>query len=159
MRDRSEQGGGHGTRSASGRPTGSSSEAAVWEVLEIREAVAALPEHFRQVLLLRYLLGLSEEEVAQALGIRVGTVKSRSARARKALMEVLVMTRNRDDFEEQNVGRAFAQVPEGIDPPADDELRARPRQHRRRRETPGAARRARPRLRLRWTVAAPRPHS
>jgi DNA-directed RNA polymerase specialized sigma24 family protein len=40
------------------------------------------------VLLLRYLLGLSEEEVAQALGIRVGTVKSRSARARKALVEV-----------------------------------------------------------------------
>jgi RNA polymerase sigma factor (sigma-70 family) len=57
-------------------------------VLELREAIAALPEHFRQVLLLRYLLGLSEEEVAQALGIRLGTVKSRCARARKALMEV-----------------------------------------------------------------------
>jgi RNA polymerase sigma factor (sigma-70 family) len=55
---------------------------------EIREAIAGLPEHFRQVLLLRYLLGLSEEEVAQALEIRIGTVKSRSARARKALMEV-----------------------------------------------------------------------
>jgi RNA polymerase sigma factor (sigma-70 family) len=63
-------------------------EAAVSGVLEIREAVAALPEKFRQVLLLRYLLGLSEEEVAHALGIRVGTVKSRSARARRALMEV-----------------------------------------------------------------------
>jgi RNA polymerase sigma factor (sigma-70 family) len=63
-------------------------EAAGSGALEIREAVAALPEHFRQVLLLRYLLGLTEEEVAQALGIRVGTVKSRSARARKALMEV-----------------------------------------------------------------------
>jgi RNA polymerase sigma factor (sigma-70 family) len=63
-------------------------EATVSGVLEIREAVAALPEHFRQVLLLRYLLGLSEEEVAKTLGIRVGTVKSRSARARKALVEV-----------------------------------------------------------------------
>ena len=59
------------------------------DLLEIREAVAALPERFRQVLLLRYLLGLSEDEVAEALGIRVGTVKSRSARARKALMEAL----------------------------------------------------------------------
>jgi RNA polymerase sigma factor (sigma-70 family) len=39
-------------------------EANAASVLEIREAVAALPEHFRQVLLLRYLLGLSEEEVA-----------------------------------------------------------------------------------------------
>jgi RNA polymerase sigma-70 factor (ECF subfamily) len=58
-------------------------------LLELREAVSALPEHFRQVLLLRYLLQLSEEEVASALGIRVGTVKSRSARARKALRELL----------------------------------------------------------------------
>lgn len=57
--------------------------------LEIREAVAALPDHHRQILLLRYLLGLSEGEVATALGIRVGTVKSRSARARQALEELL----------------------------------------------------------------------
>ena len=57
--------------------------------LEIREALAALPEPFREVLLLRYLLQLSEEEVAEALGIRVRTVKSRSARARKALEELL----------------------------------------------------------------------
>lgn len=58
-------------------------------VLEIREAVAALPEKQRQVVLLRYVLELSEEEVADALGIRVGTVKSRSARARTALEELL----------------------------------------------------------------------
>ncbi len=58
-------------------------------VLEIREAVAALPEKQRRVVLLRYVLELSEEEVAEALGIRVGTVKSRSARARAALEELL----------------------------------------------------------------------
>jgi RNA polymerase sigma factor (sigma-70 family) len=58
-------------------------------LLEIREALFALPEHFREVLLLRYVARLSEEEVAEALGIRVGTVKSRTARARKALSEVL----------------------------------------------------------------------
>jgi RNA polymerase sigma-70 factor (ECF subfamily) len=58
-------------------------------VLEIREAVAALPEKQRQVVLLRYVLELTEEEVADALGIRVGTVKSRSARARAALEELL----------------------------------------------------------------------
>lgn len=58
-------------------------------VLEIRQAIGSLPEHFREVLVLRYRLQLSEDEVAEALGVRVGTVKSRSARARKALMELL----------------------------------------------------------------------
>ena len=53
--------------------------------LEFRDALDALPEHFRQVLLARYVLDLSEEEVAHALRLRVGTVKSRCARARRAL--------------------------------------------------------------------------
>ncbi len=57
--------------------------------LELRQALAALPDRQREVLLLRYVVGLSEEEVAEALGIRVGTVKSRSARAREALREAL----------------------------------------------------------------------
>jgi RNA polymerase sigma-70 factor (ECF subfamily) len=58
-------------------------------LLELREAVFALPTHYRDVLLLRYVAELSEDEVAAALGIRLGTVKSRSARARKALAELL----------------------------------------------------------------------
>jgi RNA polymerase sigma-70 factor, ECF subfamily len=58
-------------------------------VLEAREALAALPADYREVLLVRYVLGLSEEEAAMALGIRVGTVKSRSSRARRALLEEL----------------------------------------------------------------------
>jgi len=58
-------------------------------LFEIREAILALPQQFRDVLLLRYLLQLSEEEVAVALGIRLGTVKSRTARARAALSEHL----------------------------------------------------------------------
>lgn len=57
--------------------------------LEIREAVRALPDRYREVLVLRYLLQLTEEEVAFVLGVRVGTVKSRSARARRALEELL----------------------------------------------------------------------
>lgn len=59
------------------------------EAFELRQALEALPEHFRQVLLLRYVLDLSEDEVAHALGIRLGTVKSRCARARRALQERL----------------------------------------------------------------------
>jgi len=57
--------------------------------LELREAVATLPPSFREVILLRYFLELSEEETAHALGVRVGTVKSRTNRARKALQELL----------------------------------------------------------------------
>ena len=58
-------------------------------LFEIREAIAALPPLSRDVLLLRYVLQLSEEEVALALGMRIGTVKSRTARARAALSELL----------------------------------------------------------------------
>jgi RNA polymerase sigma factor (sigma-70 family) len=58
-------------------------------LLETREALSALPPRYREVLLLRYLIGLSEEEAAGALGVRVGTIKSRSSRARRALLEEL----------------------------------------------------------------------
>jgi RNA polymerase sigma-70 factor (ECF subfamily) len=44
-------------------------------------AVIGLPERYRQVVALRYLLGLSEAETAETLGIPAGTVKSRTARA------------------------------------------------------------------------------
>jgi RNA polymerase sigma-70 factor (ECF subfamily) len=57
--------------------------------IEIREALDRLPTRFREVLLLRFGLELSEQETAEVLGIRVGTVKSRSARARRALEELL----------------------------------------------------------------------
>jgi RNA polymerase sigma-70 factor (ECF subfamily) len=58
-------------------------------VLEVREALSALSAQHREALLLRYLLGLTEDEAAAALGVRVGTVKSRCSRARKALLETL----------------------------------------------------------------------
>jgi RNA polymerase sigma-70 factor (ECF subfamily) len=47
----------------------------------LAQALAALPERDRTVLALRYLLELSEEETAAALGCRRGTVKSRVSRA------------------------------------------------------------------------------
>lgn len=56
---------------------------------ELREAILALPPKLRDVLLLRYVLQLSEEETAEALGVRLGTLKSRTARARTALSEEL----------------------------------------------------------------------
>ena len=48
-------------------------------------ALARLPHRRREVLVLRYYLGLSEAEIAAVLGISPGTVKSTAARGLAAL--------------------------------------------------------------------------
>jgi RNA polymerase sigma factor (sigma-70 family) len=50
-------------------------------------ALDELPTDAREVLACRYLLGLSEDETASALDLRLGTVKSRSNRALDRLRE------------------------------------------------------------------------
>jgi RNA polymerase sigma-70 factor (ECF subfamily) len=57
------------------------------ELRELRQAVAGLPEEQRQVLLLVAVEGLKYEEVAEILGIPIGTVMSRLSRARAALRQ------------------------------------------------------------------------
>lgn len=52
-------------------------------------ALASLPEDYRRVLLLRENGDLSYEEIAQALDMDIGTVKSRIFRARKKLCTIL----------------------------------------------------------------------
>ena len=51
----------------------------------MRLAVAGLKEKHRLVLTLREMDGMSYEEIAEALGCRIGTVESRLHRARKEL--------------------------------------------------------------------------
>ncbi|MCW2773859.1 MAG: hypothetical protein JWN91_2185 [Nocardioides sp.] len=53
--------------------------------LAVRRALAAMTTEHREVLVLRYYADLSERETADALGIAVGTAKSRTARALAAL--------------------------------------------------------------------------
>lgn len=53
------------------------------------EALQALPEQQRKVVVLRHWLGLSVRETAQELGIGEGTVKSHSSRGLAALEAVL----------------------------------------------------------------------
>jgi RNA polymerase sigma-70 factor (ECF subfamily) len=56
----------------------------------LRQAVAQLGDKHREVLLLKEIHGLKIEEVAQLLGLPVGTVKSRSNRARLELAQLLL---------------------------------------------------------------------
>jgi RNA polymerase sigma-70 factor (ECF subfamily) len=51
----------------------------------LREALAGLAERDRSVLACRYVLDLGEQETAAVLGVAVGTVKSRTARALERL--------------------------------------------------------------------------
>ncbi|MFC7490590.1 MULTISPECIES: RNA polymerase sigma factor SigM [unclassified Knoellia] len=57
--------------------------------LDVRAALAGLPEHQRVVLVLVDMHGMPVAEVAELLEVPVGTVKSRCARGRSALAELL----------------------------------------------------------------------
>ncbi len=57
--------------------------------LDVRAALAALPEHQRQALVLVDMHGLSVAEAAAVLEVAEGTVKSRCARGRAALAPLL----------------------------------------------------------------------
>jgi RNA polymerase sigma factor (sigma-70 family) len=53
----------------------------------LEEALGNLPEHYRIIVILRHQEQLSYEEIADTLGIPLGTVKARIHRARNIIME------------------------------------------------------------------------
>lgn len=55
----------------------------------IQKALDALPEKYREVIVLRDVQELSYEEVAEITGLNIGTVKSRINRGRSQLQEML----------------------------------------------------------------------
>lgn len=56
----------------------------------VEAALRQVPETFRTVVILREIEGFTYEEIAEILGVNLGTVKSRLTRGRAALREVLV---------------------------------------------------------------------
>lgn len=60
------------------------------EVEAVRSAIAALPEDQRTIITMRDITGLSYAEIAETLGLEMGTVKSRINRARAAVKKFLL---------------------------------------------------------------------
>lgn len=58
---------------------------------QLREALDTLPEALRTPLLLKYMDGFSEKEIARVMGVPKTTVKSRLYRARRALAIALLL--------------------------------------------------------------------
>ena len=56
----------------------------------LREALGALPDYHRGVILMREVEGLSYEEMAKAMGVSKGTIMSRLFHARQKLQKALV---------------------------------------------------------------------
>ncbi|MFA0746857.1 sigma-70 family RNA polymerase sigma factor [Fervidibacter sp.] len=56
---------------------------------EVAKALEQLPDNFREIVILCDIEGLSYAEAAEALGIPIGTVRSRLSRARETLRRLL----------------------------------------------------------------------
>ncbi len=72
---------------------------------QVEAALAEVPENFRAPVVLRDIEGLSYEEIAEALRISLGTVKSRILRGREALKQSLRARQGLAVAGSQKVGR------------------------------------------------------
>jgi len=89
---------GHGEAAgdaADARPDPLSELARAETVASVRQAVLALPAHYREVVVLCELQEMSYAEAAGALGCAVGTVRSRLHRARSILVDKLAQQQGR----------------------------------------------------------------
>ena len=57
-------------------------------VAEVQTAIARLPEYLRDVLRLKYLLDLSDGEIARAIGVSKSTVRVYLSRARREVLRI-----------------------------------------------------------------------
>jgi RNA polymerase sigma factor (sigma-70 family) len=81
------------------RPGAPGAEAALLQSAESRmlhDALDELPVNHREVLVLRELEGMSYKEIAEVMGVPIGTVMSSLARGRSQLRERLLRARNQE---------------------------------------------------------------
>ena len=76
----------------------------------VQRGLESLSPQYRQILLLREVDGLSYDEIARALGIEAGTVKSRIFRARKKLCDFLLKEGNIPEYGASNSSKGGAGV-------------------------------------------------
>lgn len=60
------------------------------QIEEVRQAIEAIPEPFREAVVLRELEGLAYSEIAEVTNVPIGTVMSRLARGRAVLADRLL---------------------------------------------------------------------
>jgi RNA polymerase sigma-70 factor (ECF subfamily) len=82
---------------------------AVESQMVVREALAALPEEFRTVIVLRHIADLDYDEIAETLDVPVGTVRSRLSRGRSQLADIL-------GNQSETRGRQTIRIVRGSDP-------------------------------------------
>src|SRR3989304_2661931 len=70
-------------------PDPSDEAEASWTAWRVHRALEVLPEHERPVIELAYWSGLSQSEVAEQLGIPLGTIKTRTRSALARLASAL----------------------------------------------------------------------
>jgi RNA polymerase sigma-70 factor (ECF subfamily) len=82
------EGGGGGLAAVLANPAGESPEAVAERrdlARDLERAIAALRPEYRAAVVLRYQEGLSYEEICEAMGLPLGTIKTHLHRARKEL--------------------------------------------------------------------------
>jgi RNA polymerase sigma-70 factor, ECF subfamily len=68
---------------------------------DAEQAIAALPQEHREVVLLAGRDGMRYDEIAAALGVPIGTVRSRLSRARARLRELMGLEETATAFDER----------------------------------------------------------
>lgn len=93
---------------------------------QLKLAIARLSQEHREVLLLKDIDGLKYEDIAELLGVPIGTIRSRLHRARLELRELLVPE------DERRVGQGGLEpLPDGPENDTPTDLRTQPRRVRR----------------------------